>query len=165
MSSSAETSPLLATESKVEEKSNEKEIERRRNSIAQNIIDRCINSSTNKPFTKQEIVTAIISNNIPINTTQQTYDAASHIISTLASSNYPIIHNDDEDILSILTDKQTNGTTDGNIDTTVINNIPVTDDDDSDSDIESTDDSDHKHSKNKKKKHKKIDQNDNKHTT
>lgn len=102
----AETSPLLSTiEPNIEEKL-QQEIANKRETIALNIVDRCINNETNQLFTKQEIINAIINNNINIDINKPIYDSASEIINILASSgNLSIVHKEDPDLLSILNDQ------------------------------------------------------------
>ena len=105
-----ETSPLLSTTEVNYQEKTIKDIANKRESIALNIIDRCINSETNELFKKEEIINAIINNNdIKVDINKPIYDAAGEIINILASTgNLPIVHKEDPDLLSILTDQESN---------------------------------------------------------
>ena len=95
-----ETSPLLSAVEPTREEKLKQQIVNKRESIALNIADRCINSETAESFTTQEIIRAIIDNNITIDINKPVYDAAGEIISILASSgSIPIVHKEDPDLL------------------------------------------------------------------
>eukprot|EP01084_Bolivina_argentea_P029888 55452_1 len=104
MADSVETSPLLSSihETDLDETKQQRNVTKR-NSIAVNIVDRCLNSQTNQDFTVQEILDAIIANSMDIDLDKPVYDSATDIINILATSGLPIVHKHDENIISILT--------------------------------------------------------------
>eukprot|EP00484_Ammonia_sp_Unknown_P020412 CAMPEP_0197042570 /NCGR_PEP_ID=MMETSP1384-20130603/18915_1 /TAXON_ID=29189 /ORGANISM="Ammonia sp." /LENGTH=438 /DNA_ID=CAMNT_0042473705 /DNA_START=72 /DNA_END=1385 /DNA_ORIENTATION=+ len=109
MADPAETSPLLEAVEPNFDEQRRQQLATKRESIALNIAERCINSETNEAFSQQDIVQYILVNDVDIDPNKATYDAATDVINTLASiGDIPIVHREDPDLLAVLDDQESN---------------------------------------------------------